>query len=262
MGYGLRMQFAPRRRFEYLLGIIGVLAFFGCGKKDSPPTPEPAPKEIAAETKPAATEKPAPTAAATPAPTATENDPAKPATSTNVAAVTPTPTAVAKNPSTPNEVATAPNGTPQQLPPNPSEPPAPTIIPPAPVPEAPPPPPVESPKQTGQAFSVWLQSSGKYTAGQQGAVEAVVMPKGEFHCNQEYPYKFVTSSLSTGVTFPKSTYRAEGLSLSPTRAVMRIPFVPQSAGEARVGGTFHFSVCTDQQCVVEKRDVFVTVKVQ
>jgi hypothetical protein len=93
-------------------------------------------------------------------------------------------------------------------------------------------------------------------------VEAVVVPKGEFHCNPEYPYKFVASTGSPGVTYPKPTLRAEGVSVSPNRAVMRVPFVPQNAGDAKVGGTFHFSVCTDQQCVVEKRDVFVTVKVQ
>lgn len=262
MDYGERMQFASRRRSGYLFGFIGVLALLACDKNATPPAPEPAPKEVGADTKPATTEKPATTAAVAPAPTGTENDPAKPAPSANGAAAVPAPASVAKNPQAANEIAAAPNNSAQLLPPNPLEAPVPTVVVPAPTPEAPPPPPVESPKQTGQAFSVWLQSSGKYTAGQQGAVEAVVMPKGEFHCNQEYPYKFVTSSLSSGVTFPKSTYRAEGLSISPTRTVMRIPFVPQSAGEARVGGTFHFSVCTDQQCVVEKRDVFVTVKVQ
>lgn len=258
------MLFAALRRSGYLSGVIGFVALSSlgaCGNKDAAPAPAPAPKDVATETKPASNEKPLPTAAAAPAPETTETDPPKVAPGASAAgtAALPgkSPNAVGVAP----DVAAAPTVA-AQIVPTPIETTVPTVAPTPTTPEAPPPPPVESPKQTGQAFSVWLQSSGKYTAGQQGAVEAVVMPKGEFHCNQEYPYKFVTSSLSSGVTFPKSTYRAEGLSLSPNRAVMRIPFVPQSAGEARIGGTFHFSVCTDQQCVVEKRDVFVTVNVQ
>lgn len=257
------MRVAWLRHSGYLFGVLGFFAPFvvaGC-KKDNPPNPDPA-KDVATETKPSVKENPAPTAAATPT-TATTETPlpqAVPNASSDAEAVhLPGKSAIVAG--TPTDTPTASTGSPQN-PPAPTETAIPTAAATPTAPEAPPPPPVESPKQTGQAFSVWLQSSGKYTAGQQGAVEAVVMPKGEFHCNQEYPYKFVTSSLSSGVTFPKSTYRAEGLSLSPTRAVMRIPFVPQSAGEARIGGTFHFSVCTDQQCVVEKRDVFVTVKVQ
>lgn len=256
------MQFVPRRSSGYVFGIIGSVALFtlaGC-KKDNGPAPEPA-KEVAAETKPTVNENPAPTAAVTPAPGTTETALPQAAPSASAAGALILPNKSPNGAGTPAEVAAAPANS-VQNPPTPAETAVPAPMATPTTPEAPPPPPVESPKQNGQAFSVWLQSSGKYTAGQQGAVEAVVMPKGEFHCNQEYPYKFVTSSLSTGVTFPKSTYRAEGVSISPNRAVMRIPFVPQSAGEARIGGTFHFSVCTDQQCLVEKRDVFVTVNVQ
>jgi hypothetical protein len=256
------MQFVTHRRSGHVFGIIGFVSLSallsGC-KKDNGPAPEPA-KEVAAETKPAVNENPAPKAAVTPAPGTTETALPQAAPSASAAGTLNLSSKSPNGAGTPAEVAAAPANS-AQNPPIPAETAVPAPIATPTTPEAPPPP-VESPKQNGQAFSVWLQSSGKYTAGQQGAVEAVVMPKGEFHCNQEYPYKFVTSSLSTGVTFPKSTYRAEGLSLSPNRAVMRIPFVPQSAGEARIGGTFHFSVCTDQQCVVEKRDVFVTVNVQ
>lgn len=257
------MPFVTRPGFGYLFGVIGFLAPFaltGC-KKDAPPTPEPASKDVAAETKPTVNENPAPTAAVTPTPGTAETALPQAAPSASATGAFNSPSKSPNGAGAPAEVATAPANS-AQNPPIPAETAVPAPIATPTTPETPPPPPVESPKQNGQAFSVWLQSSGKYTAGQQGAVEAVVMPKGEFHCNQEYPYKFVTSSLSTGVTFPKSTYRAEGLSLSPNRAVMRIPFVPQSAGEARIGGTFHFSVCSDQQCLVEKRDVFVTVNVQ
>lgn len=247
----------------FLVGLVVTVTIVGCGK-ESAPTVEPTSKEAA----PAATAAKGPSEApvvATAAMPVQVDDPAKPVTNSAGSAAAPTATLAAKNPSASGasaDVVAAPNASSPAAPSTSAETPAPAIAVTSAAPEAPPPPPVESPKQTAQAFSVWLQSSGRYTAGQQGTVEAVVIPKGEFHCNAEYPYKFVASSGSSGVTYPKPTLRSEGVSVSPNRAVMRVPFVPQNAGDAKVGGTFHFSVCTDQQCVVEKRDVFVTVKVQ
>lgn len=132
---------------------------------------------------------------------------------------------------------------------------------PAPTPEPPPPPPVTSPKVGEQSFSLWMQSSGRYKAGQQGFVEVVLVPKGDFHCNQEYPYKMKLGAPPEGVTYPTPIVRTEGVSVSASRAVMRVPFVPQNAGDAKVAGKFYFSVCTSEQCVIDNRDVAVTVKV-
>ncbi len=256
------------RRFEAvsLAGFVVMGSMIGCGK-DVAPTSESVVKEAASGAA-VTTKESEPRAAvdkASPAPAT--DDQAKPTSAiASSAAVGTTSTATTKAPAAVETstaaVVAAPNASAAVGLPLALEAPAPTVVVTAAVPDAPLPPPVESPKQSAQAFSVWLQSSGRYSAGQQGTVEAVVVPKGEFHCNQEYPYKFVASSGSAGVTYPKPTVRAEGLSVSSTRAAMRIPFVPQNAGDAKVGGTFHFSVCTDSQCVVEKRDVFVTVKVQ
>lgn len=260
LGYVVPMRHAVGRAVGYLSCLVMTCSIIGCGK-DSAPVADLVPKDTAAEAKPPNNP---PEAAATKTTTPT-NDEAKPATSAAASTVTPSATSVAKNPSpsvTPGELAAAPNASSQPAPAISADAPAPALAATSAAPEPPAPPPVESPKQTGQAFSVWLQSSGRYTAGQQGTVEAVVVPKGPFHCNQEYPYKFTASAGSPGVTYPKPVVRAEGLTVSPSRAVMRVPFVPQNAGDVKVGGTYSFSVCTDEQCVVEKRDVFVTVKVQ
>jgi hypothetical protein len=242
-------------------GIFAAFVLIGCGK-DPAPRAEPAaqsqpesaqtnsPKDPAKDVQTNTSRVDAPPAPADPAKPADAPTAANPA----VAAKSPTPGTTSTAAPTPAATEIAPSA--------PSAAPTPVVAATSAAPEAPPPPPVESPKQTAQFFSVWLQTSGRYTAGQQGQVEAVVVPKGEFHCNNDYPYKFVTSAGSSGVTYPKATVRSDGLSVSPTRAVMRVPFVPANAGDAKVGGTFHFSVCSDSQCVVEKRDVFVTVKVQ
>jgi len=248
------MQRALRLFATILASWFMTASMLGCGK-DSAPHADPVSTAPPADAVKTNTSREPRAAADTASPPAAMDDQAKPrAAASTASAVTPAAkplagltTAVATSNAS---VAVAP------------EVPAPAIAATSAAPEAPPPPPVESPKQTAQAFSVWLQSSGRYSAGQQGTVEAVVVPRAEFHCNADYPYKFVVSTGSSGVTYPKPTVRGDGLSVSTTRAVMRIPFVPQNAGEAKVGGTFHFSVCNDSQCVVEKRDVFVTVKVQ
>jgi hypothetical protein len=258
-GYGLNMQ---RARCFTAVCLASWILMVGCGK-DAAPRAEPASTDATPQA--AMTNKgEEPRAVADKAsPPAATDDQAKPSASAAESPATAAAIPTAKTPgASTTTVTAAPNASAAVGLPVALEAPSPTIVVPSAAPEAPPPPPIESPKQTGQAFSVWLQSSGKYSAGQQGTVEAVVVPKGEFHCNQEYPYKFVASTGSPGVTYPKPTVRGDGLSVSTTRAAMRIPFVPQNAGEAKVGGTFHFSVCTDSQCVVEKRDVFVTVKVQ
>jgi hypothetical protein len=121
---------------------------------------------------------------------------------------------------------------------------------------------VTSEKITGDAFSVWMQSAGKYRAGQEGAVEVVVVPKGDYHCNDQYPFKFKVNAAPSGVTYPQPVVRKEALSLSPNRASMRVPFVAASPGRATIGGTYYFSVCNAQQCVVENRAVSVTVTVE
>jgi hypothetical protein len=43
---------------------------------------------------------------------------------------------------------------------------------------------------------------------------------------------------------------------------MRVPFVAANAGDATIAGKFYFSVCTSEQCVIDNRDVAVTVKVE
>jgi len=115
-------------------------------------------------------------------------------------------------------------------------------------------------KDVGAAsFSAWLQSSGTYEAGKQGSVTAVLVAKPPYKCNAKYPYKFKPSS-TTGITYPQSTVR--GMQVSPKRSTMIIPFVPSEKGKATVSGELAFSICTDERCVIEKRQLSVTVDVQ
>ncbi|TKC97903.1 hypothetical protein [Polyangium fumosum] len=247
-------------------GALAAAACFlaaGCKEGGAEPTAEPDRATIQPEAKPeakeasATPEKPAPAAPAAKAPESEGNAGAAPAHEAPKAKAADPAQADAAKKAAPSA---APEPAPAPPPATTPEPPPAVAAAPAPTPE--PPPPVVSPKVGEQSFSLWMQSSGRYKAGEQGFVEVVLVPKGEFHCNQEYPYKMKLGAAAAGVTYPTPIVRTEGVSVSASRAVMRVPFVPQNAGDAQVSGKFYFSVCTSEQCVIDNRDVAVTVKVE
>ena len=105
-----------------------------------------------------------------------------------------------------------------------------------------------------------MQSAKSYKVGQPGAVQVVLVPKGEFHCNDKYPYKVKLGTPPPGVTYPQEIVR--DASVSPTRTSITVPFTPTAAGDARISGKFSFSVCKADQCVIDAREVAATVKVE
>ncbi len=89
---------------------------------------------------------------------------------------------------------------------------------------------------------------------------AVVNAIGEYHVNQEYPYKFTLNAAPAGVSYGETVVR--NVSRSEKRASISIPFTPQSAGNATISGICSLSVCTSSNCVIEKVPLSVTVKVE
>jgi hypothetical protein len=121
---------------------------------------------------------------------------------------------------------------------------------------------VTSPKVGDANFSVWMQSAKTHKVGQPSVVEVVLIPKNGFKCNENYPYKIKLNDPPAGVSFPQPVVRKEGMSVSTSRSVMRVPFTPTAAGEARISGKFSFSVCTSDQCLIDSRDLAITVKAE
>lgn len=111
---------------------------------------------------------------------------------------------------------------------------------------------------TDATYSVWLEGGESYAAGEPATVQAVIVPKGGYKCNDEYPFKFKASP-GEGVTFPEEVAREA--SVSPERTTLSIPFVPTKAGEATVSGTLSFSVCSEETCVIKKAPLAVKVQV-
>jgi hypothetical protein len=111
-----------------------------------------------------------------------------------------------------------------------------------------------------ETFSTWLQAVSPVAAGGPATVEAVLVAKAPYHCNADYPHKFKLGAAPAGLTYPEATVK--GMQVTAERSVLRIPVVAQSAGKSTVSGTLHFSVCNEDRCLVEKRELSLNLEVK
>jgi hypothetical protein len=111
-----------------------------------------------------------------------------------------------------------------------------------------------------ETFSTWLQAVSPVAAGSAATVEAVLVAKAPYHCNADYPHKFKLAAAPAGLAYPEATVK--GMQVTAERSVLRIPVVAQSSGKPTVSGTLHFSVCNEDRCLVEKRELSLNLEVK
>jgi len=83
--------------------------------------------------------------------------------------------------------------------------------------------------------------------------------KAPFKCNDKYPYKF-KPALAQGVSYPTELIRTDAASITHDQVTLSVPFTASAAGPHTLRGTFSFSVCTDEQCRIEKRDLSLVIQ--
>jgi hypothetical protein len=113
---------------------------------------------------------------------------------------------------------------------------------------------------TEEPFSAWLQAVSPISAGAPATIEAVLVAKPPYHCNAEYPHKFKLGPAPAGLRYPEATVK--GMQVTAERSVLAIPVQAQSPGPTTVSGTLSFSVCTEERCLVEKRDLALNLDVK
>jgi hypothetical protein len=113
-------------------------------------------------------------------------------------------------------------------------------------------------KFTEENFEVSIQPKGSYKKGQPGEAEIVLLAKGAFHVNDKYPYKFKLKE-GGALKFPAPVVGKEQVKLEEKRATMLVGFTPDAPGKHVLAGQFLFSVCTDDKCLIEKRDLALDV---
>lgn len=110
-----------------------------------------------------------------------------------------------------------------------------------------------------EAFIARLNLPATIQAGVPLEFLVTLEAKGGYKVNDEYPLKFVVTE-TAAVKAEKSTVRKEDGKLEKTRAELPVHVTLSAPGEHQVGGKLSFSVCTDERCLIEKRDLLVTVR--
>lgn len=103
-------------------------------------------------------------------------------------------------------------------------------------------------------FDLEMAAKGPYKSGQQGEVDVILVSKGNFHVNDKYPIKLKLAP-NSAIKYPAPVVTKDQVTLERTRAVMKVVLTPTSGGKQRVAGEFAFSICTDDVCLMEKRDL-------
>jgi hypothetical protein len=110
-------------------------------------------------------------------------------------------------------------------------------------------------------FALRMVPKAPYAAGKAGEVEVRLQAKAGFKCNDQYPYKFKAEE-SGEVEYAAPVVKGDAMRHeSKQLAVMTVRFTPKSSGKKTIAGQFSFSVCTEEQCLVERRDLSLAIDV-
>jgi hypothetical protein len=117
-------------------------------------------------------------------------------------------------------------------------------------------------KFSDPAFELTLDApKASLKAGQPGTVEIVLAAKAPFHVNEKYPIKLKLKE-TPGVKYENLVIGKDAVKLEAMKAVLPVTFTPDAAGKRTVAGQFAFSVCTEDKCLMEKRDLLLDVNVE
>jgi len=112
----------------------------------------------------------------------------------------------------------------------------------------------EAKSEYGSAqYELKLVAPSSISKGKQATFDVVLVTKGAFHINDEYPYRFTCDTRAEGVKYPKPKLGRKDGTFGKTRAVISVPFIPQKSGTVRLGGDYRFSVCSAQNCLMKRK---------
>lgn len=117
-------------------------------------------------------------------------------------------------------------------------------------------------KVTDAAFDLSLDApKAALKAGQAGVVEVVLVAKAPFHVNDKYPIKLKLKE-TPGIKYESLIIGKDAAKVEHMKAVVPVSFTPDAAGKRSVAGQLSFSVCTEDKCLMEKRDLALDVTVE
>lgn len=109
-------------------------------------------------------------------------------------------------------------------------------------------------------FHLVLRPVGEYKAATPARVEVLLEAKAPYKINDKYPFKLELEP-TPGVKLESRSVGKDKVTITGKQAVMAVALTPEAAGSKRIAGRFKFSVCNDERCLLEKRDLELTITV-
>lgn len=111
---------------------------------------------------------------------------------------------------------------------------------------------------SGEGYRTYLQMPSPVVVGQSAEVVVNLSPQSPYKSNEKYPFRFSFGDVS-GVTTPAAS--VTGAAATPEKTTLRFAVTGKSVGPAVIGGTFSFSVCTAEKCLVERAPLVLSFEV-
>ncbi len=131
--------------------------------------------------------------------------------------------------------------------------------------KVPPPPPATSASklattlpQTGEGYRTYAQVSSPIVIGKTSTLTIHLDPQPPFKSNDKYPYRFTVTG-SRGVT--SSAQVVTAATITPTKTTLQLSLEGKAPGPGSLAGTFSFSVCTPEKCLVERTPLVLNFEV-
>ena len=116
--------------------------------------------------------------------------------------------------------------------------------------------------ETGSFLLAVAPAQPKYAAGKPGELEIALESRGEWHVNQEYPIH-VDIKAPEGVKIPKAELvRDDAKEFGDEKVRFLAVVEPSAAGKHEVSCDVSFAMCTEENCILEKRTVAMELEVQ
>lgn len=116
--------------------------------------------------------------------------------------------------------------------------------------------------ETGSFLLAVAPTQDEYAAGKLGQLEIALESRGEWHVNQEYPIR-VDIKAGEGVKVPKAELvKDDATEFGEEKVRFLAPVEPSTAGTHEVTCDVSFAMCTEENCILEKRTVVTELEVQ
>lgn len=116
--------------------------------------------------------------------------------------------------------------------------------------------------ETGSFMLAVAPAQPKYSAGKPGELEIALEGRGEWHVNQEYPIR-VDLKAPEGVAIPKAELvKDDAKEFGEEKVTFLAAVEPSAAGKHEVTCDVSFAMCTEENCILEKRTVAMELEVQ